>query len=483
MMVESKIRLFNTFSRKKEHFTPLEEGVVKLYTCGPTVYGFAHIGNFRTYVFQDLLRRWLEYRGFKVVQAMNITDVDDKTIAGAIRERVSLKEYTERYVTAFFRDLERLNILAAEFYPRATEHVDEIVALVAELLKKGYAYKAEDGSIYYAISKFKEYGKLSGFKIDELKPGARVKVDSYSKERARDFALWKAWDEADGDVYWVTELGKGRPGWHVECSVMATKYLGETLDIHSGGEDLIFPHHENEIAQSEAASGKRFCRYWLHSKFLVVEGQRMAKSAGNFYTVDDLVNMGYEPNAIRYLLLSTHYRQQLNFTIKGLDAAEKTVQRLLNFLYRLETAGGKPSGGKLTALMKKVVSRFEEALDDDLDISAALAALFTFVRKVNLMVDRDAVSSDEAKAVHNLLMNFNRVLGLVYAAETTGKTLPEEVEAQIKKREAARKRGDWKTADEIRAKLLTQGWVLEDVPGGVNVYSVEKKVKAVSLRF
>jgi cysteinyl-tRNA synthetase len=465
----SEIRLFNTISRKKERFIPLENGKVKLYTCGPTVYDFAHIGNFRTYVFQDLLRRWLEYRGYKVTQVMNITDVDDKIIARINREKVPLNEYTARYEKAFFEDLEALNIEKAEYYPRATEHIPDMVALIQKLMEKGYAYKGEDGSIYYDISRFKEYGKLSKIKTGQLKPGARVKADHYGKESPYDFALWKAWDEADGEIFWETSLGKGRPGWHIECSAMAMKYLGETLDIHSGGVDLIFPHHENEIAQSEAVTGKPFARYWLHSEHLKVEGQRMAKSLGNFYTLRDLTAKGYSPLAVRFLLLSTHYRQQLNFTFQALKAAENAVERLLNFMERLNEADGAGTSGLLKNLMQKTQTMFEKYMEDDLNITEALAVLFNFVREVNKLMDENKVSRSEAEEARQLMYKLDKVLGIIEKAEKLFKKeeLPKELQELIQKREKARKAKDWKTADEIRERLRKMGIILEDTPLGV----------------
>jgi len=467
------MRFYNTLTRKKEEFKPLEKGVVRIYTCGPTVYDYAHIGNFRTYVFQDLLRRWLEYRGYKVIQVMNITDVDDKTIRGARREGISLKEYTERYIKAFFEDIKTLNIEKAEYYPKATEHIKEMVELIKKLLEKGYAYKAEDGSTYYDISKFKEYGKLSKIKIEELKPGARVKADQYAKEEARDFALWKAWDEEDGDVYWETELGKGRPGWHIECSAMALKYLGETIDIHSGGVDLIFPHHENEIAQSEAVTGKPFARFWLHSEHLMVEGRKMAKSLGNFYTLRDLLRMGYSPKAIRFLLLSTHYRQQLNFTFEALKAAEKTVERLQIFMERLKEANGTGCGKQIDKLMEKVKEEFETALDDDLDINTALASLFEFIREVNKLIDENKLSKQEARMVRELMLKFDKVLGVI-GEEEKEEGLPKEIMELIRKREEARKRKEWETADQIREKLREMGIIIEDTPTGTKWRRVKK---------
>jgi cysteinyl-tRNA synthetase len=460
------ICFFNTLTRKKEKFVPIEKGKVRMYTCGPTVWDFCHIGNLRAFVFEDLLRRWLEYRGYKVTQVMNLTDVDDRTIKAARKQGEPLNKVTERYAKAFFEDLATLNIERAEYYPRATEHIPEMVALVKKLLEKGYAYRAEDGSIYYDISKFKDYGKLANIKVEELKPGARVKVDDYAKEEAQDFALWKAWDEADGDVYWETELGKGRPGWHIECSAMSMKYLSETLDIHCGGVDNLFPHHQNEIAQSEAATGKKFVNYWLHNEHLLVEGRRMAKRLGNYYTVQDLTAKGHDPRAIRYLLISTHYRQQVNFTFDGVEAARTTVDRLLNFVYRLLDANGKGYGKELDSLVNNVQKSFEEAMDDDLNISAALASLFDFVREVNNLLDDNRLSRDETQEIYKLMLSFDRVLGVIGEIKK-GEKLPKEAEELILQREEARKAKDWKKADKIREQLKVMGIMIEDTSQGV----------------
>jgi cysteinyl-tRNA synthetase len=450
----------------------MEEGKVRMYTCGPTVYDFAHIGNFRAFLFEDLLKRWLEYRGFKVTHVMNITDVDDKTIRGSQKKQTPLEQYTEYYAKAFFEDVTVLNIEPADYYPRATEHIPEMVSLIRKLIKKGYAYKGEDDSIYYAINKFKNYGKLSKIKIQELKAGARVKVDEYAKEEAQDFALWKAWTQEDGDVFWETELGRGRPGWHIECSAMSMKYLGETFDIHCGGVDNMFPHHENEIAQSEAATGKKFVNYWLHNEHLLVEGRRMAKRFGNYYTLRDLLKEGYDPKSIRYLLLSTQYRQQFNFTFEGLDAAKGAIERLRNLMHRLQNADGKRSGKKITQLMNKVLTSFGEAMDDDLNISVALAALFDFVRDVNNLLDADTLSGEEAKEVYALMVKFDEVIGVIGEVKKE-ETLPREVEELIRKREEARKAKDWKTADAIRQQLKAMGITIEDTAQGAR-WKIEK---------
>jgi cysteinyl-tRNA synthetase len=430
----------------------MEEGKVGLYTCGPTVYDYAHIGNFRAFLFEDLLKRWLEYRGFKVMHVMNLTDVDDKTIRGSQKQGIPLGQYTEHYANAFFEDIKALNIKLADHYPKATGHIPEMVALVKTLIQKGYAYKSQDGSIYYAISKFRNYGKLSNIKVAELQAGARVKTDEYTKEEAQDFALWKAWTPEDGDVFWETELGKGRPGWHIECSAMSMRYLGETFDIHCGGIDNMFPHHENEIAQSEGATGKKFVNYWLHNEHLLVEGRKMAKKLGNFYTLRDLLGKGYDPIAIRYLLLSTHYRSQFNFTFEALDAAGAAVERLRNFVRRLQDAEGEGSGGKVAELLRGVQLGFGGAMDDDLNASVALGALFD---------------------VGAVMKRFDGVLGVVGEVEQED-ALPKEAKQLIEKREEARKAKDWATADALRARLSEMGVVVEDTAQGVRWRLVKK---------
>ena len=462
---QQAIRFFNTLTRQKENFKPITKNEVRMYTCGPTVYDYAHIGNFRAFLFEDLLKRWLKYRGYKVTHVMNLTDVDDKTIKGSQTQHIPLKQYTEFYAKAFFEDAAILNIEPADYYPRATEHIQEMVSLIQTLLAKSYAYKGEDGSIYFAINKFPNYGKLSKIKTRDLKTGTRVKVDEYAKEEAQDFALWKAYTLEDGEVFWETPLGKGRPGWHVECSAMSMKYLGETFDIHCGGIDNMFPHHENEIAQSEAATGKQFVIYWLHNEHLQVEGQKMAKRFGNFYTLRDLLAKNCDPKAIRYLLLSTHYRQQFNFTFEGLEAAKGAIERLTNLMRRLKDSNGKGKGEKISQLIDKVQRCFGEAMDDDLNISVALASLFDFVRDVNNLLDNNELSKAEAEKVHALLTNFDNVLGVVGKVEV--ETLPQEGALLIEKREQARKAKDWKTADEIRQQLKALGIVVEDTAQGV----------------
>ena len=460
------LRLFNTMSRKKELFKPIEKGKVRMYSCGLTVYDCAHIGNLRAYVFVDLLRRWLDYRGFDVRHVMNLTDVDDKTIRGMRKEGISLRKYTQRYIDAFFEDLEKLNVKKADIIPKATDHIPEMVELIKTLMNKGYAYKSEEGSVYFSISKFGDYGKLSGMKIEQLNPGARVKVDEYDKLQACDFALWKAWHPDDGDVFWETELGKGRPGWSIECSAMSMKYLGETFDIHTGGVDLVFPHHENEIAQSEAVTDEKFVNYWLHNEHLLIEGERMGKSLQNFYTLRDLVRMGYDPKVVRYLLMSTHYRNQLNFTLGGLKAAGNALQRIRDFIKRLEEVNA-TQGDEALKLTEDARKRFEDAMDDDLDINSALAAMFNLVREVNVLVDERELSHAGAKRVKNLMMDYDKVLAVLGGPSEMKPDLSKEAEDLIKRREEARKSRDWKTADAIRRELLRIGIVLEDTPEGV----------------
>jgi len=454
------LKIYNTLSRKKELFKPLKKGQVGMYVCGPTVYDFAHIGNFRAYLCADILRRYLEYSGYKIKQIMNLTDVEDKTINRSQEQKIPLKKFTERYIKAFFEDLKELNIEQPLKFPKATEHIKEIVEAVKKLMKKGFAYKGEDGSTYFDVSKFKDYGKLARIKIKELKAGARVCQDEYEKEQANDFALWKAWTKGDGDVFWETELGKGRPGWHIECSVMSTKYLGQPFDIHTGGTDLIFPHHENEIAQAEAAEGKQFVKYWFHNEWLLVEGKKMSKRYNNFFTLRDLIKKGYDAKAIRYVLIGTHYRQKLDFTFKKLEAVKKSIQRIEDFILRLKKANAKSSDKTAGKHIQKAKDDFEKAMDDDLNIAKALSAVFDFMREINKL----DLSKTDAKKVLDLMNSFDKVLGVLEVKE---KKLPKGLRDLIKKREDARKKKDWKIADKIRDELKKKGVILEDSPEGV----------------
>jgi cysteinyl-tRNA synthetase len=453
----------NTLTRKAEEFVPIEPGKVKMYTCGPTVYDYPHIGNYRTFIFEDLLRRYLKYKDFQVTQVMNLTDVDDRTIARAQEEKVALDISTQRYKKAFFEDLDALRIQRVEVYPEATRHVPEMVEIIKKLLAKEHAYKS-DGSIYFKISTFPEYGRLSNMNLAELKAGARVAADDYEKEQVSDFALWKSWDEKDGEVFWETEIGKGRPGWHIECSAMSMKYLGQHFDIHTGGVDNIFPHHENEIAQSQAATGERFVNYWLHSAHLLVEGTRMAKRLGNFYTLRDLSNQGWNPVVIRYLLISIHYRQQLNFTFDGLEASKNALQRLYDFtdgLRGVSTVSGK--NPEVERIVEKARQEFEESLDDDLNISGALAAVFDLVRDINRLLRENRVSEEDATCVLEFMCKIDAVLGVLKKPEAT---LEDKAEELIKKRDQARAEKNWQMADQIRKELLEMGVILEDTTSG-----------------
>ena len=458
------LKLYNTLTRKKEEFKEINKGHVSMYSCGPTVYNFAHIGNFRANIFADLIRRYLKYKGYNLKHIMNITDIDDKTIRDSKKENISLKQFTEKYTKYFFDDLKTLNIEKIDIYPRATDHIKEMVELIKKLLEKGYAYKAND-AIYYNIKKFKEYGKLSHLKIDELKAGARVCQDEYDKEHVHDFALWKFWDKEDGDVFWETELGKGRPGWHIECSAMSMKYLGKTFDIHTGGVDLIFPHHENEIAQSEAATGKPFVNYWLHNEHLLVNNKKMSKSLGNFYTLRDLLKKGYSPRSIRYVLLATHYRQKLNFTFEGLKAAENSIKRIDEFMVKLKDIKTEKNNKEIYILIEKAKSDFEDAMDDDLNVSIALSVVFDFVKKINTFIMNENISKKDAEKAIKLMHNFDSVFGIL--KEGKKDEISKEIEQLIENREKARKNKDYELADKIRNKLKQKGIILKDTKDGV----------------
>ncbi|MCX8194294.1 MAG: cysteine--tRNA ligase [Candidatus Pacearchaeota archaeon] len=463
------LKLYNTLTRKKEVFRPIKPSCVGIYSCGPTVYDYAHIGNFRAYIASDLLKRYLIYKGFKVKHVMNLTDVDDKTIKRSQEEKISLRELTEKYIKAFFEDLKTLNIMPADVFPRATEHINEMVFLIKKLLEKGYAYKSGDG-IYFEIKKFKGYGKLSHLKLGKLKTGARIRADLYEKAQAQDFALWKFWNESDGNVFWETEIGKGRPGWHIECSAMSMKYLGEHFDIHTGGEDLIFPHHENEIAQSEAATSKKFVNFWLHNRWLLVEGRKMSKSLGNFYTLRDLLKRGYDARAIRYLLMATHYRQPLNFTFDGLEAAKAAIARLDSFMSKLKEYKGKGKSNKnVSKLIKRVKEEFEKALDNDLDIAKAISSLFSFIREINKLIDKKELNENETKKIYNLMLKFDSVLGLQLGKE---EKIPEEILELVQEREKARKIKNFKLADKIREEIKEKGYAIEDTPEGPRVKKI-----------
>jgi len=460
------IKIFNTLTKRKEAFIPLKKGEVGMYNCGPTVYDYAHIGNFRSYIFADLLRRYFELKGFRVKQIMNLTDVDDKIIKKSAKEGIPSSQLTGRYAKAFFEDIKSLNIKPATIYPRATEHIKDMVGIVKILEKKGYAYKGEDG-IYYKISKFRDYGKLSGTSLSGLKAGARVRQDEYDKEKASDFALWKFWSKEDGDVFWETEIGKGRPGWHIECSAMSMKYLGSTFDIHTGGVDLIFPHHENEIAQSEAATGKPFARYWIHNEHLLVDGQKMAKSLGNFFTLRDLLSKGFSPKGIRYLLLSAHYRTKLNFTMDAIKSAEETVKGMENFVGEMRAVKSGRDKPEIKKLAEKAKKDFEKALDDDLNTPLALKAIFDMIKAVNRTAP---ISEKDAKLVLEMVFDADKIIGLELSEAGKVWHYLEEAEKEarelILRRESLRSEKKWKDADSIRDRLKKMGIIVEDTAHG-----------------
>ncbi len=469
------MKLFNTETRTKEEITAPDHQI-RMYTCGPTVYNYAHIGNFRTYVFEDLLRRTLKYFGFHVTQVMNITDIDDKTLRGALAQHITLKAFTDPFTAAFFEDLQTLGIEKVEFYPRATDYIPQMIALIEKLIEEGIAYRGADGSIYYAISKFTTYGRLSHLNLNELKAGAseRVAADEYDKEHLADFVLWKAYDrERDGEIFWESPFGKGRPGWHIECSAMAMDILGPTIDIHVGGVDNMFPHHENEIAQSEACTHQRFVRYWLHSEHLLVDHKKMSKSLGNFYTLRDLLKKGYTGSQIRYLLLQTHYRTQLNFTFEGLDAAAKSLMRVSDFVSRLREIDSNATTKATDPFMLETRERFKLALADDLNISVALAALFDFIREVNILCDTQQVGRVEAHRIIQFLEDLNRVLG-VLPLQPVVQEIPSDLLALLSDRQKARAEKDWKRADACRDELLSKGYLIEDTPAGARLKKATK---------
>jgi cysteinyl-tRNA synthetase len=459
---------YNTLGRRPTPFQPVVPGEARVYTCGPTVYNEVHIGNLRTFLFEDLLRRTLQYLGYRVVQVMNVTDVDDKTILGAHKAGLSLDEYTAPFIAAFLRDLDALHIQRAEHFPRATEHIPEIIGLIARLIEKGYAYES-DGSVWFSIARDPDYGRLSGFDLAQVRRGERVASDEYGKEDVRDFVLWKA--VKPGEPAWDSPWGPGRPGWHIECSAMSLSLLGETFDIHCGGVDLIFPHHENEIAQSESATDRPFVHTWLHSEHLIVDGQKMSKSLGNQYTLGDLLERGYSARAIRYLFLSVHYRQKLNFTFESLDGAAGALRRVDEMRFRLAHA---VEAGEANATVAAAVDRlrrdFTASVADDLNAAAALSALFVFVKEMNLAVEEGRIGDGDRQRVIDALADVDRVLGVLDpadwpAAEAAGPS-EEEIEARIQERLEARKRRDFAASDRIRDELAAQGVVLEDTPQG-----------------
>ncbi len=463
------LRFFNTYSRRLEEFQPLDPNgrAVKMYTCGPTVYSFAHIGNFRAYLFEDLLQRHLELRGYEVDRVMNITDVDDKTIRGCAAAGVPLAQFTQQFKDAFFADLTTLRIKRARTYPEATNqrHIATMLAMIETLIARALAYQAEDKSVYFRIKKFPGYGKLAHFNLDELQSTGRVKNDEYDKEHVGDFALWKAWDEADGDVRWESPWGPGRPGWHIECSAMATEILGNQLDIHCGGVDNIFPHHEAEIAQTEGCTGQPFVRYWLHCAHLLVDGQKMSKSLGNFYTLRDVLAKGYSGREVRYALLRVHYRAQLNFTWEGMLEARQALARIDDWLARLRERIASVSLADSESPQAGRMLDFEEALDDDLNISAALGFLFESIRETNRALDGKELSASEARAWLEWWKRIDTVLALT--AEENG--TPADVAALGDARAQARLAKDWRKSDELRDQIAALGYEVRDGKDGQKI--------------
>jgi cysteinyl-tRNA synthetase len=476
-------KIHNTMSRKLEELVPLEDNHVRLYTCGPTVYNYAHIGNYRAYMFEDLLRRWIQYKGMKITQVQNLTDVDDKTIRGSRESGLALRDYTQTYKDAFFEDLNVLNIQPAEHYPAATDCIPEMIALIEKLFEKGLAYKSDDGSVYFPIDKFEDYGKLAHLDREGMRAGARVDQDEYDKDNAADFALWKGYVEEDGDVVWDSPWGKGRPGWHIECSAMSEKYLGKTFDIHCGGVDNIFPHHEDEIAQSEGANGCMYSKYWMHNAHLQVEGKKMSKSEGNFFTLREILDKGYSGREIRYELIGTHYRKSLNFTFASLNANRAALARLDDFCAKLQEAVGNVTAegsgsanagqrsGKLETgnseleadlpeWAQTLASKFEAALDDDLNIAGALGALFDGVHDGNKSFP---MSGKTALAVSNLWKKLDTVLGFL---EPPKAEVPQELLDMAAARVEAKKNKDWAEADRLRDAVAAAGWTIQDTPTG-----------------
>ena len=455
-----ELRLYNTFSRKKENFKPIKDNQVGLYTCGPTVYDFSHIGNFRTFIFEDLLKRWLVHLGYEVDHIMNITDLDDKTIKKAKEEGVDLKELTDRYTSHFMEDLKWLKILPADNYPRATEYIDRMIDMIQTLLDKNYAYKENDGSVYFNISSFKKYGNLAKLDLKGQKRTKRINDDEYDKDSPQDFALWKGWKEADGDNVWKAPWGKGRPGWHVECSVMSIDTLGENFDIHCGGVDNIFPHHENEIAQSECSTGKPFVNYWLHSEFLMVDGGKMSKSLGNYYKIEDLKNMNFSAESIRYQLLSGHYRTKILFSFNKKHESDKIIRRLTDFYLLLYENKPIKSLGKS---LPGTYLEFKKAMNDDLNTPRALGIFFDWMKTESKKIKDNLSNTEEISSAWNFLKVFNSIFDFI---ELNRQEVPENIAAMLEIRKEARRNKDWAYSDQIRESIFNEGWLVEDTPDG-----------------
>ena len=479
------MKFFNTLGRRMEEFHSIQENKVGMYTCGPTVYNFAHIGNFRAYLFEDILRRTLEYHGYEVTHVMNLTDVDDKTIRDSKAAGLKLQDFTRKYKDAFFEDLKTLRIEFATCYPEATTHIAEMQAMIQTLFDKGYAYQSEDKSVYFSIEKFKKYGQLAKIDMTQQRIGERVRNDEYAKDAVADFALWKAWDENDGDVKWDSPWGPGRPGWHLECSAMSQKYLGKTFDIHTGGIDNMFPHHEDEIAQSEAANDCKFVNYWLHCEHLTVNRQKMSKSLGNFYTMRDLLQKGYSGAEIRWTLIGTHYRSKLNFDLNALDQARTALNKFRNLFGRLAALPAGNAGlEEAQEMTAKAKQKFGEAFANDLNVAEGLAEVFKFNKEVNAALAAGKFQQDAAVQILNQYRDFDRILAcfdvdaVLDAAKTQGRNdgeqnaVPAEIMKLVEERTAAKKAKDFKTADAIRDQLKNAGWAVEDTPAGPEVVKI-----------
>jgi cysteinyl-tRNA synthetase len=480
-----KMNVFNSLSRRVEPLEPLADNTIRLYTCGPTVYNFAHIGNFRAYVFEDVLRRVIQFNGMKIRQVMNLTDVDDKTIRGANAAGVALTDYTKTYKDAFFADLKKLNVQPAEVYPAATDHIPEMIALVQKLMEKGVAYQSDDKSVYFKVREFPGYGKLAHIDFDNQRTGLRCADDEYDKENVGDFALWKAWEPSDGPVGWDSPWGRGRPGWHIECSAMSMKYLGETFDLHTGGIDNLFPHHENEIAQAEAATGKPFVKTWMHCAHLKVNGEKMSKSLGNFFTLRDVIEKGYTGREIRYVLVNAHYRTGLNFAFSALDDARKSLNRIDACVEAVaKIAGDGAPAAKLPRIdacvdvlpdfAKKALEDFTAAVNDDLNLPKAFAATFELVRHANAAMTagagRPALPPEAAAGVLAAFKRMDEVLGVIFFEnEKKEVAIPDDVKAILEQRAAARAAKNWAESDRLRDALAAQGWLVKDSKDGQSV--------------
>ena len=468
-----EVKFYNTLERKIMPFSAINGKKVGMYTCGPTVYNFAHIGNFRAYTFEDILRRTLEFFGYDVTQVMNLTDVDDKTIRDSRKAGLPLRDFTKKYKDAFFEDIKTLNIEAASVYPAATDHIPEMIALIQTLMDKGFAYQAEDKCIYFSIDKFPEYGKLARIDRENQRAGVRINSDEYAKDSVADFALWKAWDENDGDVKWDSPWGPGRPGWHIECSAMSCKYLGDAFDIHTGGIDNMFPHHEDEIAQSEAASGHKWVNYWLHCEHLMLNGEKMSKSLGNFYTLRDLLAKGWSGREIRWVLIGAHYRKKLNFTFDSLAQARETLNRFTDLFNRLRSITLDGDGSEIADIVKEKMQEFEVAMADDLNTAAALAPLHELTRSANKLADAGSLTKAGAELILAAFRRFDTILGcLDVDVVAVSEEIPAEVTALAEERAAARKAKNFAESDRLRDEIAKLGYVIKDAPGGV--YELKK---------